>query len=237
MKQLLDLAFTPANLLPTIFLLFTILYWVVFILGMLDLSFLDFEMDKNLSLDKEIGIGKEIGPGGQEVDAAGKEFEPGGKSFGLKILHFFNLGEIPFMLFFSVFSVFFWSFSILGNHYLHGGSFVMVLGTLVGGGVASALLTKVITQPLRKIFGEMGKGEEVVDLRGHICVLELSVEGSRLGQADVVVRNKHMLITVKSDDGTKIERGRRCVIIEKSENGEYHTVQVLEIDKEDETIE
>lgn len=248
MKEIFDLSFSPANVFPTILLLFVVLYWVVFLFGMLDLSFMDIEVgggadvdaDVDIGFDKDIHIGHDMDvdvdhdidvDAGKDIakDFAGQGQTPSG---GFKILHFLNLGDIPFMIFFSFFALFYWAAAILGNHYLAiDGGALMVAGVLTGGFVLSLLLAKLFTQPMRKLFREMGKGDELVRLVGKLCTLELSVEGNRLGQAVVVAGDKHMLINVRSENGDRIPSGVRCLIVEREPDSDIFRVQRFEIEE------
>ena len=246
MKEIFELSFSPANIFPTILLLFVGLYWVVFLIGFLDLEFLDFDvdvdadmdvdvdmsvgMDKDISLDKDISMDKDI-----SVEAEGDmDLDKGigggkGAGIGMKLLSFLNLGDVPFMVFFSFFALFFWAFSVLGNHYLHDGSWAPILGLLVGSMVLGALLTKVLTQPFRKFFRDMGKGDAKIDYRGKQCTLELSVEGDRVGQAHLTIQDKVFVLNVKSESGDRIDRGSNCLITGYDRDHDLYTVQLFEI--------
>lgn len=221
MEELLDLSFSPPNIVPTVFLLFVFLYWIVFLLGFIDLGFLDFDADPDLDLDADIdvdatvGIGKEIG------------HEPG---LGIKFLHFFNIGQVPFMVFFSAFALFYWAFSVLGNYYWAGDNTLRITAVLVSGFIFCALLGKLFTQPFKKIFKEMDKGEMRIDMIGKICTMDLGIESNKLGQALLVHGGKHILITVKTDDSSRIQKGAQVVIMEKIAGKEIYIVAPLEIE-------
>jgi hypothetical protein len=247
MKELFDLSFSPANVFPTILLLFVALYWLVFLFGMLDLSFMDFEVDAGAEVDANVDvgmdhdvhvehdvsvehdaeIGKEIGKDmAKDISGQGQT-----TSGGLRILHFLNLGDVPFMIFFSFFALFYWAMSILGNHYLAEGRTLLVAGILAGSFVLALLMAKLFTQPMRKMFREMGKGDAPVNLIGKLCTLELGVEGTRMGQAVVIVGDKHLLVSVRSEDGEKIPSGVRCLIVEREENLDAYLVSRFEIEE------
>lgn len=228
MKEVFDLSFAPQNLLPTILLLFAVMYWVVFLLGFLDLSFLDIDLGgkdiggKDLSLDAAQG---DVHAGGH-VDS-----DAGGKGFGGSFLSFLNLTHVPFMVVFSFFALFFWAAAVIGNHYFAGTDTWLILLTLVVAVVVGLVLAKVSTQPLRGIFRKLNNVEGRIDLRGKTCVLEIGVEGQRIGQADVVIGAKHLLINVKAIDGVRIARGTKCLIVDLVEGSEdTYLVEVLDED-------
>ena len=249
MKEIFDLSFSPANVFPTILVLFVALYWLVFLFGMLDLSFMDFDVDAGADLDADVDvdvgmdhdvhvehdvsvehdaeIGKDIGKD-MAKDIAGQGQTTSG---GMRILHFLNLGDVPVMIFFSFFAVFYWAMSILGNHYLSEGKSILIAGILVGSFLIALLMAKLFTQPFRKMFREMGKGDAPINLVGKLCTLELSVEGDRMGQARVVVGDRHLLINVRSEDGGRIPSGVRCLIVEREGNESIYRVQRFEIEE------
>ncbi|MEM7036806.1 MAG: hypothetical protein AAF570_07500, partial [Bacteroidota bacterium] len=152
-----------------------------------------------------------------------------GPGVGMRLLNFLNLGDVPFMVFFSFFSLFFWAFSILGNYYMHDGHLAPILGLLVGGMVLAALVTKVLTQPFKRFFRDMGKGDQSIDFRGKQCTIELSPEGNRIGQANVEIGDKTYALNVKSESGERIPRGQNCLIVGFNRQNDLYIVQPFDI--------
>ena len=56
MSEILEYAFKPAVIPATILLLLVILYWVIFLVGFLDLEFLDVDLDTDADLDVDVGV-------------------------------------------------------------------------------------------------------------------------------------------------------------------------------------
>ncbi len=222
MKELLELSFTPANLLATICLLLVIVYWLVFVVGLLDLSFLDVQLDTDhdIHVDHDLDASKEVG---KHVHVGSHN-----EGFTAKVLGFFNLGHVPLMVLFSFFSLFFWAICILGNHYLAGNTAILSVLVIVGGIVGAALMAKIITHPMRNLFKKFNDEEAPIDLRGQICTIELGPEGTRIGQATLRIRDKNLSVHVRSDSGKRIPPGTQCVILEKNETDESYTVETLE---------
>jgi hypothetical protein len=79
--ELLKNAFIGGNIIPTVLLILVVLYWIIVILGVLDFDFLDFD------LDLEAGEGPFYA-----------------------LLSFLKLGELPFMV---VFTILILNFSII----------------------------------------------------------------------------------------------------------------------------
>jgi hypothetical protein len=211
MQEVFDLSFSAENIFPTIVLLMTALYWIVFLLGFLDLDFLDFDA------------------GGKDIDMDAGTDGPGGKDFGSTMFDFMNLTQVPFMVVFSFFAVFFWAGSVIGNHYLADHHTWMVIAVLIGAILTSLLITKLITQPLRRIFRKLNDFEGKLELRGKTCVLQMSLVGATIGQADLVHGTKHLLINVRSISGASIANGSRCLVVaEDDEREDTFLVEAIE---------
>jgi Protein of unknown function (DUF1449) len=215
MQEVFDLSFSAENIFPTVVLLMTALYWIVFLLGFLDLDFLDFDAGgKDVQIDA-----------GGDADMDG----PGGKDFGSTMFDFMNLTQVPFMVVFSFFAVFFWAGSVIGNHYLAGHHTGLVIAVLIGAILASLLVTKLITQPLRRVFRKLNDFEGKLDLRGKTCVLLMGLNGTMIGQADLVHGTKHLLINVRSVSGAPIANGSRCLVVaEDDEREDTFLVEAIE---------
>lgn len=226
MNEILDLSFTSWNIVPTALLLFVGLYWIVFLVGLLDLSFLDFDLDKDFSLEIDADVDVDVDMDADvdaDADGAGK-----GLSAGASVLQFLNLDAVPFMVFMSFFALFFWAGSILGHHYLGDGSTGLAIGIVAGTVLVAALMTKGITQPFKKFFRSLNDSEKPVDLRGRLCTIEVGVSGNRMGQADVEIDGKHLLVNVRSDNGEQIKKGTRCLILEEAPDQTCYLVQIFD---------
>ena len=109
MLELLYVAFTPVNLFFTVLLLLVLVYWIMVILGALDVDFLDIDFDSDVDADADVDM----------------DFQGGGFLRG--ILEFFYIGEVPVMVLVSVFSLSVWTISVLGNYYLNPNSSLILL--------------------------------------------------------------------------------------------------------------
>lgn len=228
MNELIDFSFQGGNIFPTALLLFVGLYWVIFLVGLLDLSFLDFDLDVDKELSIDIDVDAEV-----DVDVdADAETSNSGHGLGVGFLRFINLDVVPFMAFLTFFALFFWGGSVIGNYYYSDGS---TLGSLAVAGVSiviALLMSKIITQPFRAFFKSLHEEEKPIEFRGRICVLEVGVIGTQLGQAEITVDGKNILLTVLSETGHQVQRGTKCVIVDYVEPRNAYTVHPLNLETE-----
>ena len=104
MVEIFEATFSYVNIIPTGFLVFTLIYWFSVLIGMLDMNFLDFHVDKEVdidvdadmeidvehefSVDKDISIDKDVSID-KDLDT---ELDV---SWLNAVLSFFNLGKSP----------------------------------------------------------------------------------------------------------------------------------------------
>ena len=87
MQELLQAAFSTPNIVFTVLLLVVMLYWVSVFMGLLDMGSFDVDIDVDMDVDVDVDIDADV-----DADA---EVTGGGLA---GILHFFNLGQVPFMV-------------------------------------------------------------------------------------------------------------------------------------------
>lgn len=219
MREILDLSFSAPNIIPTFLLLVTILYWILVLVGFLDLSTGDFDLDKDVSLDKEVSLDKDLDlhhEGHIDHDA---HHEAHTDSAWVSALKFFNFGEVPFMAMFSFISFFGWAGSLTLNYYIHNASFWISLALLIPVLLVAAILTKFVTWPLKGFFRSLNDIEKPFDFTGRICTIEVGTFGDKVGQAEVLAENKVILLSVKSHDGSRFSAGQKAVILNEAEEG------------------
>ena len=127
MKELIENAFTGVNIIPTVLLILSLIYWLTVIIGIIDLDFFDFD----LNIDGDLGNSME---GFQSI------------------LAFFNLKEIPIMVLASLISLVFWILSMFVKVLpIPVGGLINGL-LLIPLFIVSLFVAKIITIPLKGIF-------------------------------------------------------------------------------------
>lgn len=171
MTDIIKNAITGVNIIPTAMLGFALLYWLVVIVGAIDIDFFDLDLDL-------------------EADGSGAFYT---------ILVFLNIDKLPLMLVISVISLNFWIISML-IYYLPidiGGILNGLL--LIPALIISLLITKVETSPLKGLFiRDKLQDDRFNEIKGQLCILVCEVTEGRLGQATIKRDGASLLINVKS---------------------------------------
>ncbi len=178
------------------------IYWVSVIIGALDFSFLDVEVDTEVGLDVDAGSGLSLG----------------------KALNFFNIGEIPFMILFSFQAFFMWLASINANYLLENTSGWVALGLSAPIFLGSLFLTKLATWPLKKLFRQLGK-EEDMEVLGKVCNILLPAAPKKTGQAEILVEGAPMRFNIRTTDGAVLAKGQKALVIDFVEDKNYYIVE------------
>ena len=164
MIEFITAAFAPVNVLFTVLLLVTGLYWIMVILGVLDIDLFHIHLPEGgLDADADMDAGGDIGHA-PDIDGV----EPGAVH---SVLHFFYIGEIPTMSLVSIMTLSLWTFSILGNYYLNPeGSGSMSIAILCGNIAISTVVLKFVAMPLRTLFLILNKDYNAPgDVMGSTC--------------------------------------------------------------------
>lgn len=212
MLDLLKTAITGVNIVPTILLGFVILYWLTVIIGAIDIDLFDIDLDLDLDLDMDL-------PDGEIITSPFYGF-----------LTFLNVGDVPFMLVLSIFSLSLWTISmiisvlpIVSEGWLNT---VLIIPNII----LSIFVTKVVTTPLKSLFkGIMRDVESDIKIEGQICTLLSDVTYGRLGQAEIERLGSSILINVKVEDKEEaVSKGDRAIVVKKVADKGYYIIKKFE---------
>jgi hypothetical protein len=197
------------NIIPTGLLSLLILYWISMIIGVIDHHSIDAHFDAHID----------------------PHFDVDGSADGAfhSILVFFNLGEIPVMLFLSFTFLFWWILTTALKLLFDFGTFFSGL-ILLPSCIVALLLTKSITSPFKKFFKELKGNSQPVQLVNKICKMLTDLEPGRIGQAEIATCGAPFLINVKCSEGVSLKKDDDAVIIVKeSATGLYEVKQIKDI--------
>lgn len=236
MLEVLKVAFTGVNIVPTFFLALVLFYWITMIMGLVDIKLFHMETDADVHADVDVDAGVEIGHDvhadvdtdvdvDMDADAdihadthADTHTETGAHSGGLlrSMLIFMNVAHVPFMVVISVLILSVWTIAMAMNILPIKSGGVIAGLLLIPNILVSMVVTKGITFPLVKLFKEKSvdydTGAEVV---GRPCELLHTLQPGRLGQAEITDAGKHLVINVRVEGEEPIEKGEKALVLEK----------------------
>lgn len=204
MPELLKTAITGVNIIPTTLFVIVILYWITVIIGAIDIDFFDFDVDV---------------PDGEIITNPFYGF-----------LEFLNIGDLPFMLVMSIFSLSFWTGSMIISilPFVSEGWVNAVL--LIPNIIVSIFITKAVTNPLKGLFkGVMKDTDNEKKIEGQLCTLISDLTYGRLGQAEIDRLGSSILINVKiEDEEDTLLKGDKAIVLNKDLDKDYYIIKKFE---------
>ncbi len=219
MIELFSIAFSPVNVVFSILLLLTIIYWLTVIVGVLDVDLFDVELpDSGLEADVDADF---------DADA---DLEVGGPVMMRSLLHFFYIGEVPIMILISVLILSLWTCSVLGNYYLNPGqSLVLAIPIFLANLVVSLFISKVLVMPLKRMYAMLNKDyNKPRKVIGRICrITTTHASKDKMGQAEITTKGAPIILNVISQDDNEFSKGDEAVVVASDkEKGIYFIARV-----------
>lgn len=209
MTELLEAAIAPTNIIPTALLAFVLLYWLVVLVGLIDLDFINLEIETDV-----------------EPDAGSIETIAWLNS----VLTFFNLGRVPFMLFLSFLMLPFWALALLANYYLGTGNNFIGFLLLLPAFIAALFIAKVLTAPFIRLFAVFEKehNSNAVVL-GQVCTVILPATPTEMGQATVKTEGSPLLLNVKTTGSANLKKGETALVLEYDEKSKFYLIEPYQL--------
>jgi len=218
MKEFIAIAFSAVNIIPTALLLLVMVYWLTVFIGLLDFNSFDLDIDTDVDVGADVDVDANID---HDIGADGNM----SLSWFGSVLSFFNLGQIPFMIWLSFLVLPMWGISMLVNDYLQVTSFGVSLALLVPNIIVSLFVSKILTLPFARLFAKMDDGKQDEDLVGKVATTILPVDSKAFGQIDVEVEDYSVQLKAISTGGQKIESGQKVLIIDYLKEEEVYLVE------------
>ncbi|MCT4587586.1 MAG: DUF1449 family protein [Carboxylicivirga sp.] len=217
MKELFDATFSGVNIIPTILLLFVLFYWLMVIIGAMDIDTINVDIDAEIDVDAEIDLEVDTDID-TDVDAEAEVNSGegvGSVAFLNSILVFFNLGKIPFMVWLSFLVMPMWVISILFNHFLGNASFLLALVALIPNLVVSLMVSKVLTTPIAALFTKLKKNDDdQFNYSGKVCTVLMQASHDRFGQAEINREGNIYRVNIITSEEVVLDKGQTALIIE-----------------------
>ena len=221
MAEFFEVCFAGANVIPTALLGISLAYWLFVLSGVVGLDVFDFDLD----LDGDVDL---------DVDVDGDLDIPSGHmgsimSVGVVVLKFLNVGSVPIMLWFSMFSLVLWMLTTTLDNPAHHESVLQDFMVLARNGFFALIGAKLLTQPLRGKF-DFVEPNLPRDLIGNTCVVTTTEVTETFGQAEYTTEAAPLLLDVRSTD-TSLTKGDRVLLVDF--NPEQNTYSVEKANRED----
>ena len=183
------------NLPYTLLLGATGIYWLIVILGFLDIEVFDIDLDLDLDVDAELSFGSVFG--------------------------MLNVGSIPFTIWLSIFILQMWIYSVVVNLLLDAilplPDIVRFLLCAVVFLPLAGMMTKVFTNPLKTAF-EGRQSAKKSDFIGKECLITSSRVTATFGTAELTVNSVPQLIDIRAkDENEAFKKGETALIYSYNE--------------------
>lgn len=199
----LEQCFTMPVLPASIFLLLIVAYGSLVLLGALDFDLIDVDIDIDADAD---------------LDAV--------TSAGFVTLKFLNLADVPIMVWLCLYGLSWWGFSQLvwltwDQNSVDPNTTLLLVRNIA----ASAIITKILTNPLAKLFAKphVFRPEELIGRDCEITTYEVTED---FGQAKYSTEAAPLLLDVKMTEG-KLLKGEVARIVDYDPETKTHYLEAL----------
>ncbi|MEM6359517.1 MAG: hypothetical protein AAGA64_04435 [Bacteroidota bacterium] len=206
MQEFLDLSFSGVNIIPTVLLFFVLIYWIIVILGVIDVDTLDIDIETEVELDMD---------GDLEVDGEGLS----------SVLSFFNIGHMPLMIFLSFLAFPMWVLSLWSINFIGVENILINSGLLLASFVVSLFIAKFLTTPIAKFYMKLRLQDEAINPIGKQCKVLLTVKSDSYGQAEIKANGTSILISAITRDGIEIKKGESALVIDYIKDGNHYLIE------------
>lgn len=206
MKELWELAISPSVLPMTLLLVPVLLYWLLNLLGILDLEFLDVDFEAD---------------GGDADDGPGLGFLH-------SVLRIVNATDIPVMIVFSMLIILLWTSTMVLNQLLNPSGAAGVGAMAAAGGlVAAVLLTRVVVQPLKPFFRLLKDDpQDHLPVIGRTGTVRSAQVDDSSGQVEVVNHGAPLLLNARVVEGSQpVPRGAEILVVRHDSETDLYYVR------------
>lgn len=196
----------------TFFLLLTVLYWVVAMLGLVEIDVLDFDIP---DLDGSLDINSDSGLSNPDVLA------------GLMLR--FGLYGVPVTIIISLVALFGWLLSYYLVHFLFGYvpdgilRYLAGIPVLLGSLYIGVMITAALIKPLRPLF-KNAQQQTTKHIIGQSAIVRTSRVDKDFGEASVEDGGAGLILKVRSIGQATFKKGDRVVLLEHIKNDNVYRV-------------
>lgn len=212
MDLIIQEALATYNLPLTVLLGIAVIYWLIVIAGLIGMDSIDLDIDIDADADLD-------------GDVSGSS-----DSMWMAVLRFLNFGQVPAGVVISILLLSAWTISMIANFIFNpAGSLLIALGLFVGNFIISALVTKVISAPLRTFFKKLDADDDArKPIVGRECVIKsLSVSESS-GQAEIVTDAAPIIIQVRAAESDSLQKGDSALVVQEDPGSGIYRVRRID---------
>lgn len=182
----------PVNLGLSILLVVFVCYWLITIIGGLDLDYFDIDLDFGDDAD-------------MDVDA----------DSGFSFLKYLGIGEAPLMVVLTCLVLFAWAMSVVLLAVLGITSVLISLVLLIPILAVSAFITHYVAKPFGYFFRMLNKSSDVpFEVIGQECKIMTGEVTESFGQVEVERGGATLLMEARSKTGEIFQRGDTALVVE-----------------------
>lgn len=231
MLDLVQASFAWVNLPFTILFMLSMAYWLLVIVGGISADALDIDLDVDadvapdvdLDFDADVDLDADVdAPASPDATATASS-----SGWLTGFLSFFDLGELPFMLVFSIFSISAWAIAVISHAYLPADVLWLRVVFYLPLLIAAAFITKSLTFPLVRAWRRFDQTAPMLpSLAGQLCRLTSRADGDRIGSAVVQTDSAPFTVMVKTR-GEALAEGSEALIITKADNQDIYIIEAF----------
>jgi hypothetical protein len=205
--ELFQASVSQNQILLTIILGMVVCYWLMVILGVLDLE-------------------TDVADGGDIDMDPGHDAATG--SIWMSTGRFLGFSKVPIVVWLSFVSLFMWFFSLVLNQYWNPGADVSrALLLLAPNFVVSVIVTKIVTIPIARLFAAMAdadsEGEEILGRNGIVISMEAN---ETYGQIEIPVKGAPLLVNVRCQAGSPVlKKGTAVKVTDAGPDNKFYYIE------------
>ena len=186
----------------TFFLILTLFYWLVAVLGFVSIDILDFDIP---DVDGALDVNPDSGSSGPDVLAG----------LMLKL----GLHGVPVTIIVSIISLFGWLISYYAVHFLmpfepgHLLRYLLGLPVLLGALYVSVMITAQLIKPLRPLF-KNAQRQTVKEILGQTAIVRTSRVDNSFGEAVLEDGGAGLILKVRARGKETFRKGDQVVLLE-----------------------
>lgn len=231
MLELFQESLQPVNLPFTILLGAVAAYWIIGLIGLVDLDgggeagSLEGVNDVSGEITGEI-TGDSGGDGG---DGSGESSGDAGAGIFQTILKIVGASDAPLIFVVSLFSIFLWASNVLANHYLNPGfdvsrATILLVPVVIG----SFALTRLLVIPLRPFMKMIRTSERTVTVLGASGRVRSARLDEQFGEVEVETAERILILRARiSASENPLQKGDPVLVVSKDEDAGTYIVRAL----------